>query len=71
MSVIYIVLPLAILLAAAALGAFLWSVKRGQFDDLDGPPVRAVFDDEDGPRPADPDPNIPATPGTDSPGEQH
>jgi len=47
MSVIYIVLPLAVILAAAALGAFLWSVRRGQFDDLDGPPIRAVFDDED------------------------
>ena len=44
---IYIVLPLAIILAAIALGAFLWAVKRGQFDDLDSPAIRAVFDDEE------------------------
>lgn len=47
MSVIYIVLPLAMLLAAAGVGAFLWAVRKGQYDDLDTPPYRALFDDED------------------------
>lgn len=46
MSVIYIVLPLAILMAGVALAAFFWAVHRGQFDDLDTPPMRAVFDDD-------------------------
>ncbi|MFO0838480.1 MAG: cbb3-type cytochrome oxidase assembly protein CcoS [Phycisphaerae bacterium] len=46
MSVIFIVLPLAILLAAAALAAFTWAVRQGQFDDLDSAAHRAVFDDE-------------------------
>ena len=45
MSVLYILLPLAVLLAGTALGAFLYSVSRGQFDDLDTPPLRAIFDD--------------------------
>jgi cbb3-type cytochrome oxidase maturation protein len=45
MEVIYIVLPLAIVLAATALGAFLWAVHCGQFDDLDTPACRAIFDD--------------------------
>jgi cbb3-type cytochrome oxidase maturation protein len=49
MSVIYIVLPLAILLAAAALGAFILAVRRGQFDDLDTPAFRVLFDDEPAP----------------------
>jgi len=46
-SVIYLLIPLAIVLAGGAFAAFLWAVRRGQFDDLDAPPHRAVFDDDD------------------------
>ena len=45
MSVIFLVIPLAFLMAAAALGAFLWAARSGQFDDLDGPAHRAINDD--------------------------
>ncbi|MCC6675831.1 MAG: cbb3-type cytochrome oxidase assembly protein CcoS [Phycisphaerales bacterium] len=47
MSVIYIVLPLAIIIASAAVLAFIWAVRRGEFDDLDTPPLRMLFDDDD------------------------
>ncbi len=47
MSVIYLVLPLALLLAGAAVGAFMLAVRSGQFDDLDTPPERMVVDDDD------------------------
>ena len=47
MEVIFIVLPLAIGLAGVALGAFYWAVRRGQFDDLDTPACRVLFDDAD------------------------
>ena len=47
MEVIYIVLPLAIVLAGVALAAFLWAVRKGQYDDLDTPPYRALFDDNE------------------------
>lgn len=47
MSVIYIVLPVALVLAAFGVAAFLWAVRRGQYDDLDTPPYRALFDDDD------------------------
>lgn len=46
MSVLYIVVPLALVVVGAAVGAFLWAARRGQFDDLDTPAVRALFDDE-------------------------
>lgn len=46
MQILYIVIPLAIVLAAVGLAAFFWAVRRGQFDDLDTPPVRMLFDDE-------------------------
>lgn len=45
MSVLYIVLPLALIIVAAAVGAYVWAVKRGQFDDLDTPAMRAVDDE--------------------------
>ena len=45
MSVIFLVLPLALLIVAAAVIAFVWAAKRGQYDDLDTPAIRAVQDD--------------------------
>ncbi len=45
MSVLYIALPVALLLGAAAVAAFVWSVRRGQYDDLDTPPLRMLFDE--------------------------
>ena len=47
MSVIYILLPVASLLAVGGVAAFIWAVRRGQFDDLDTPAVRMLHDDED------------------------
>lgn len=47
MSVVYVLLPVAALLAAAGVGAFIWAVRRGQFDDLDTPAVRMLHDDDD------------------------
>lgn len=45
MSVLYIVLPLALLIVAVAVGAFVWATRHGQFDDLDTPAVRMLHDD--------------------------
>ena len=45
MSVLFVVLPLALLIVAAAAGAFVWASRGGQFDDLDTPAVRALHDD--------------------------
>ncbi len=47
MSVMYVVLPLALLIVAGAVGAFVWSAKSGQMDDLDTPAVRMLRDDGD------------------------
>jgi cbb3-type cytochrome oxidase maturation protein len=45
MSVLYMVVPLALVIAAVAVWAFVWSVKRGQFDDLETPALRMLHDD--------------------------
>jgi cbb3-type cytochrome oxidase maturation protein len=51
METIFVLLPLALLIAAIAVGLFIWAARTGQFDDLDTPAVRILFDDEE-PRPA-------------------
>ncbi len=48
MTILYIALPVALLLAAASVGAFIWSVRSGQFDGLETPPLRILFDEEKG-----------------------
>jgi cbb3-type cytochrome oxidase maturation protein len=45
MTVLFIVLPLAVLLSLLAALAFIWATRRGQFDDLDTPAVRLLCDD--------------------------
>jgi len=43
-------IPCALALGALALGAFLWALQSGQFEDLEGAGWRAIQDDE-GPEP--------------------
>jgi cbb3-type cytochrome oxidase maturation protein len=45
MSVIFLVLPLAILIVGAAVVAFVWSARSGQLDDLETPAVRMLRDE--------------------------
>ncbi|MAY75573.1 MAG: cbb3-type cytochrome oxidase assembly protein CcoS [Phycisphaerae bacterium] len=46
MTVIMMMIPAAFVLAGLAVWAFIRAVRAGQFDDLDTPPIRAVFDDD-------------------------
>ena len=45
MSILYIVVPLALLIVAFAVGGYLWAVKDGQMDDLETPGIRVIRDD--------------------------
>jgi cbb3-type cytochrome oxidase maturation protein len=45
MSVLYLVVPLAILIVAGAVWAYLWATGSGQMDDLDTPAIRMLHDD--------------------------
>ena len=55
MSVIYIVLPLALIVVLVAVIAFVWAARRGQFDDLTTPAVRMLHDEEPGPAEREPE----------------
>jgi len=46
MEVLVILVPLALALGLAGLAAFLWSLKSGQYDDLDSAAWRAIADDD-------------------------
>ncbi len=45
MSVLFLILPLALLIVFAAVAAFVWAARKGQFDDLETPAMRALHDD--------------------------
>jgi cbb3-type cytochrome oxidase maturation protein len=49
MEVLVFLVPLALLLGLVGLAGFLWSLKNGQYDDLDGAAWRAIADDDDPP----------------------
>jgi cbb3-type cytochrome oxidase maturation protein len=46
MEVLVFLVPLALLLGLFGLMGFLWSLKNGQYDDLEGAGWRAIADDE-------------------------
>lgn len=47
MSILYLLIPLAAIIAIAGVGFFIWSVKSGQFEDLEGPGFRILMDDDE------------------------
>lgn len=46
MESIYLLIPVSVILVFAIAVAFWWSVRSGQFDDLEGPGFRVLMDDE-------------------------
>ena len=65
MEILYLLIPLSLLLLGLIVWVFLWAVRSGQFDDMEGPAHQILMDD-DGPviePPADqPDENGEQTP---------
>lgn len=47
MSVLVYLIPIALFLGLVGLAAFLWSLKSGQYEDLDGAAERILFDEDD------------------------
>lgn len=48
MEILYLLIPVSVVLVFAIAVAFWWSVRSGQFDDLEGPGFKILMDD-DGP----------------------
>lgn len=47
MNGLALLIPVALFLGLAGLAAFFWSLRSGQFDDLDGAALRILLDDEE------------------------
>lgn len=47
MSILIYLIPIALFLGAMALIAFLWALRSGQYEDLDGAAARILLDDKD------------------------
>ncbi|WP_019616660.1 cbb3-type cytochrome oxidase assembly protein CcoS [Psychromonas ossibalaenae] len=46
MSIIYVLIPIAMIFVAIAVAVFFWSVKSNQYDDLDREGINILFDEE-------------------------
>ena len=47
MSILLLMIPLALCLGLIGLGGFIWSLKSGQYDDLEGAAQRILISDKD------------------------
>ncbi len=59
MSALLLLIPVALALGLGGLVTFLWALRGGQFDDLDGAAGRILFDDETAPPPSSQPPLTP------------
>lgn len=62
MDILYLLIPVSIVLVFIIGALFWWSLKHGQFEDLDGPGYRILMDD-DRSRASDPDSGNPGREG--------
>jgi cbb3-type cytochrome oxidase maturation protein len=47
MTILYLLIPLSLILLSLAVWAFFWAVKNDQFEDLEGPAHRILFDEDE------------------------
>jgi cbb3-type cytochrome oxidase maturation protein len=45
LEILYLLIPVTLVLAGIALLLFIWAIHSGQFDDLETPAIRVLFDD--------------------------
>ncbi len=49
MNVLYFLIPLALALGTLGLGLFVWALRHDQFDDLEGPRWRILYEEDERP----------------------
>jgi cbb3-type cytochrome oxidase maturation protein len=47
LSILYLLISLAVVLIVIAIAFFVWTIRSGQYDDLEGPAHRILMDDDD------------------------
>jgi len=46
-TILYLLIPVTLLFVAVGIALFLWAVKSGQYEDMEGPAHRILMDDDD------------------------
>ena len=49
MEILFVLVPVSLLLIGGAIGAFIWAVNNGQFEDLERQKYEILFDEDDDP----------------------
>jgi cbb3-type cytochrome oxidase maturation protein len=47
MDILYLLIPISLIIVAIAVWVFLWAIRSGQYEDLEGPAYRILMDDDD------------------------
>ncbi len=55
MNILYLLIPISLILIFVIILIFLWAIRSGQFDDLEGPAHKILMDDDDLPSPSSKD----------------
>ncbi len=46
-NILFLLIPISLIIAGIAIWVFLWAIRSGQFEDLEGPAHRILMDDDD------------------------
>lgn len=68
MNIIFLLAPFSVALGLLAVGAFFWTLRSGQYEDIQGAAARILIDDDDPDMPASEAPLTPLGPDEDLPG---
>jgi len=58
MNIIFLLAPFSVLLGLMAVGAFIWTLRAGQYEDIEGSAARILIDDADPDAPDDQGPPV-------------
>ena len=47
MNILYLLIPISLIIVAIAVWVFMWAIRSGQYEDLEGPAHRILMDDND------------------------
>ena len=47
MDILYLLIPISLIIVAIAVWAFMWAIRSGQYEDMEGPAHRILMDDDD------------------------
>ena len=62
MNILFLLIPISLIIMGVAVWVFLWAIRSGQFEDLEGPAHRILMDDDEPQHTAKSDASAPEAP---------